>query len=62
MFLLQLPPTLAPLVDTGSDVAPSLELFSEKSFPFGFLSFWFTLSIIIKEYIKQKLQVNSKLV
>lgn len=44
MFLLQLPPTLAPLVDTGSDVAPSLELFSEKSFPFGFLSFWLTLS------------------
>lgn len=36
-------PTLAPLVDTGSDVAPSLELFSEKSFPFGFLSLWFTL-------------------
>lgn len=42
-WLLQNSFTLAPLVDTGSDVAPSLELFSEKSFPFGFLSLWFTL-------------------
>ena len=45
LYFYELSLTLAPLVDTGSEAAPSLELFSGKSFPLGFLSFWLTLHI-----------------